>query len=503
MTDLPDHVTRSARLSRRALLLLFVFGLGLASAAAIDLPGKYRTVSSTEQAGPGSSSEGDGQVGESEAGGDAGTAAGPAGATKSVVRNEGKAASYKCEAGKNGGATDVGVTGNSIKVSANVVQDGPGASFLSDAIIGIQAVVDQANVKGICGRKILLQHRNDSWDRNRGLSYISNYIHDGTFALMVNPSSEGLDAAVLNGTIQNAGIPVVGSDGMLISQYRHMKGGVDQAQWVWPVAASTVSTMHIIVQHAVDQGAKTFGLVYDSQYKFGVEGAAAYKGAIERLGATLVKSQGLEPGKTSYTTEADQFNGACGDNGSKCDVVAMLLDPSTAITWIKANGTFGGKITAGPQTLFNRSFAVNCVTERKKLGNGKDCNLYVWTGYNPPVGSLATLPDVARYTADVQSRNAQADVENSFTQGAYLGAQMFVKALEKVGPNLTRANLRAVLDSMDYESDLTNTLSWRPGQHFANTAMQAFRVGYTQDKGFTGWQPANTGFIKDKWVGQL
>ena len=91
-------------------------------------------------------------------------------------------------------------------------------------------------------------------------------------------------------------------------------GGVDQAQWVWPVAASTVSTMHIIVQHAVDEGAKTFGLVYDNQYKFGVEGAAAYKGAIERLGMTLVKSQGLEPGKTSYTTEANEFNNACGDN---------------------------------------------------------------------------------------------------------------------------------------------------------------------------------------------
>lgn len=501
MTNVSDQIAKTSRFSRKVLVLIFVFGLGLASAAAVDLPGKYRTISTEDKTATGPAVEDAG--GPDVAATDPGAAdpGAPAAGGKSVVKATGKAASYKCAAGQNGGATDTGVTGNSIKVSANIVKDGPGASFLSDAVIGVQAVVDQANVRGICGRKILFQPLNDSWDRSRGLTYISNYIHDGTFALMVNPSSEGLDAAVINGTIQNAGIPVVGSDGMLISQYRFMRGGVDQAQWVWPVAASTVSTMHIIVQHAVDQGAKTFGLVYDNQYKFGVEGAAAYKGAVERLGVTLVKSQGLEPGKTSYTTEANGFNGACGDNGTKCDVVVMLLDPSTAITWIKANGTFGSKITAGPQTLFNRSFAVNCVTERKKLD--KNCDLSVWTGYNPPVGSLATLPDVARYVADVQSRNAQADVENSFTQGAYLGAQLFIKALEQVGPNLTRANLRAVLDSMDFQSDLTNTLSWRPGQHFANTAMQAFRVGYTQDKGFTGWQPANTGFIKDKWVGQL
>jgi ABC-type branched-subunit amino acid transport system substrate-binding protein len=507
-----SHPLRRRPLSTRVLALVFVFGLGVALASAVNLPGKYRTVRTRalKQAVDPGSAAAPGNAAVTDPGASAAPGSVTPVTSKAVVQQTGNAvkpvAKYECAPGKNGGNTDIGVSGNAIKVAANVVQDGPGASFLSEAIIGIQAVVDEANVHGICGRKILLEVRNDGWDRNRGLSYIENYIHDNNFALMVNPSSEGLDAAVENGTIDSAGIPVVGSDGMLISQYRKIKDGNDRAKWVWPVAASTVSTMHIIVQDAVARGAKTFGLVYDNQYKFGVEGAEAYAGAINRLQAEhpeikLVKKLGIEPGKTSYNTEAEDFNGACGGNPAKCDEVAMLLDPSTAITWIKAGGTFGAQLTSGPQTLFNHAFAENCVTERRKLGKG--CDLEVWTGYNPPVGALATLPGVQRYAADVQSRNSHADVENSFTEGAYLGAQLFIKALQQVGPNLTRSALRQALDAMTFQADLSNSLTWRSGQHFANLSMQSFKVGFTQERGFTGWQPSSTGWVRDRWAGVL
>lgn len=424
---------------------------------------------------------------------------------------------YECAPGKNGGATAPGVSATQIKVSANVVLDGVGASFLKEAIIGIQAVLDGANVKGICGRKIALTHRNDSWSAATGLQYIENYINDQVFALVVNPSSEGLNNAVQNGTIDGAGIPVVGSDGMLISQYRWPADSSSPglAKWVWPVAASTVSTMHIILQHAAQQGAKTFGLVYDAKYKFGVEGKDAFVGAFKRL----QDQYGLianGPNGNPYTLAIEQpdasdysglvngdngFNAKCGPDGAnaKCDAVIMLLTPSTGITWIKAGATFGGRLTAGPQPLFNRDFAVNCVEERNKLN--KTCDLTVWTGYNPPVGALATQPDVAKFVADVESRNAQADTENSFTEGAYLGAKVFVEALNRVGPNLTSDNLRAVLDSMTYQSDLTNTLTWSADSHFANIRMHGFKVGYTPN-GFAGWQDANTGWIEDQWVGR-
>ncbi len=414
-------------------------------------------------------------------------------------------ANFKCQAGENGGSTDAGVSGNAIKVAANYVSDGPGASFLREAIVGVEAVLDEANVEGVCGRKIVLTKRNDSWSASTGLQYIENYINDDHFALVVNPSSEGLDQAVKNGTIDDAGIPVVGTDGMLISQYRwpEKASSPEMAKWLWPVAASTVSTAHIMVQHGAESGAKTFGLVYDKFYKFGVEGKDAFLGAFDRLkgqhGLESAFTIGVDPNNTNNLQDLiRQFNDECGGS-DPCDVVAFLLEPSTALQWIDNGGTFGEQITAGPQTLFNRDFAVNCVDVRQP----DPCDLIVWTGYNPPVGDLASLPDVAKYVSDVQSRNAQADVENSFTQGAYLGARVFVEALERVGPNLTRENLRTVMDSMSYDTDLTNKLEWTPSNHFANTAMHAFKISATPSGGFAGWSELkDVGWVQDRWVGR-
>jgi branched-chain amino acid transport system substrate-binding protein len=412
-----------------------------------------------------------------------------------------------CTTNCSSGATP-GVTSNSIKVAANIVTDGTGASFLGDAINGIRAVFNEANVDGIHGRKILLTYRNDSWSADTGLNYIQNYIAEDYFALAVNPSSEGLNLAVQNNTIDNAGIPVVGTDGMLISQYRWPANSSSPgaAKWVWPVAASTVSTMHIIGEYGKKHyGATSFGLVYDKKYRFGVEGKEAFENHLASLGVPKdnVYTLGIEPGKTSYNTEAQTFNATCGtDNAPKCDLVAMLLDPSTAITWIGSGATFGKKITNGPQTLFNRNFASQCVNKRKAIG--KTCHDFiVWTGYNPPVPGYDDKPGVAKYVNDVRRVNGQADVQNSFTEGAYLGAKLFVEALKRAGPDLTREKLRATLDSMTYDaSGLSKPLTWTSSNHFANQYMHAFRIAYTP-AGFQDWADENTGWVKDSRVGRI
>ncbi len=400
-----------------------------------------------------------------------------------------------------------GVTPTEIHVAANIVTDGTGGSFLKNAIDGMRAAFNEANVHGVNGRKILLDPHNDSWSAETGLSYIQNYIASKKyFALAVNPSSEGLNLAVQNNTIDNAGIPVVGTDGMLISQYRWPANSSNPgaAKWVWPVAASTVSTMHIIGEYGKNHyNAQTFGLVYDKRYKFGVEGEAAFRNHLASLGVASdnVYTLGIEPGQTSYNTDAQTFNRKCGtDANPKCDLVAMLLDPATAITWIGSGASFGKKITNGPQTLFNRSFAKECVTKRKSIG--QSCHDFVvWTGYNPPVPGYDDKPGVAKYAQAVHAVNGQADVQNSFTEGAYLGAKVFVEAIKRTGRDLTREKLRTTLDSMTYQSDLSQPLTWTPGSHFANTYMHAFRISYTP-AGFQDWGDENTGWVKDSRVGQ-
>jgi len=393
----------------------------------------------------------------------------------------------ECAPGRNGGATDKGVTKNKIRLASTHVLSGPGSSFLGTSHYGLEAVVNRVNqAGGICGRMLELTLRDDGWDAARGSQFLQNFINDsgGYFALPVVPSSEGLTQAIRSNIISNGQIPVVGTDGMLKEQY--------QDPYVWPVATATVSTMRVMAKYAYDKlGARQFGIVYDNQYKFGREGARAFKDYIEKKlpGARLDAYVGIQPSQPNYP-EAETFNTKCGPT-KRCEFVAMLLEPGTAKSWIDSHDApegFGTKGTAGAQPLFNESFARNC---------GEKCSgMLLWTGYNPPIGELKNLPIVAQYVKDVQALNKGIDVNNQFLEGSYLGMSLFVEALKRVGPNLTRARLKEVMDTMVYESDLASTLTYQPGRHYANVSAQAFEVR-TGAGGFTGFANSGSGFIAD------
>lgn len=393
-------------------------------------------------------------------------------------------AGLECAPGRNGGKTDVGVTATSIKLAATVVKSGDGASFLKEVPIALEAVKNKVNrAGGICGRLLELTMVDDAWRADRGQQYIRNFIDEGMFALAVSPSSEGLDAAIRSGDIQRAGIPVVGADGMLISQY--------QDPWVWPVAASTITTMHVIAKDAAKRGAKTFGLVYDETYHFGVEGAGAFRGALQRMFGkdVLLADVGIEAGQPSYKNAVDRFNRAC----NPCDFVAMLLEPGTALQWIRDGAAFGTIGTGGPQPLFVDSFARTC---------GAPCNgMMVWSGYKPPIAPFDDLPAVVRYVNDVRAQRSTVDVNNPFVQGGYVGMNLLVEALRRTGADLTRARLRASLDSMRLDTGLTRPLTWRAGNHFANSAVHAFSIVINAGS-FSAWRYEQTGWVTDPWIGR-
>nr|MDQ3757521.1 ABC transporter substrate-binding protein [Actinomycetota bacterium] len=417
----------------------------------------------------------------------------------------GAAQAGACAAGRNGGSTDVGVTASSVKLAATIVADGPGSSFLGPVRTGMVAVVNKVNRQGgICGRKLDLMLRNDSWDAERGKTYIQNFVEgEKVFALAVVPSSEGLNNA--DAYIATKQVPVVGTDGMLIKQYRN--------PWIWPVATSTISAMHVIAQEAHDRGARHFAIVFDAKYHFGVEGAYAFNQAVKRLTGSDIPGYdpqlkscgggsvgpanqrarfcGIQPGKPSYTSEARSFDTACFQSAPVCDHAALLLEPDTALGFLRENIHTPTKGLGGAQPLFTREFAEAC----KRACHDMD----VWTGYNPPIERLAAQPGVARYVNDVKAESPTADVANQFLEGGYLGMTLLVEGLQKVGPNLTRANLKAALDSMTLDTGLSSPLTWAPGNHFANTAARAFRIQYEQV--FNGWRQ-RTEFLPDPWVGQ-
>jgi ABC-type branched-subunit amino acid transport system substrate-binding protein len=388
---------------------------------------------------------------------------------------------YECRAGANGGATDRGVTANQITLATTIVASGPGASFLREMQYAIDAVKNQVNRSGgICGRTLNIAVKDDSWNPQTGATYLRNYIkNNGMFGIPVGASSEGLKVVIDSGDLDRAGFPVVGTDGLAVDQYAKPNG--QPQPWVWPVATATASSARIMADYAIDHGAKNPGVVFDKDYKFGSEAAAAFSAQIKRRtgkavdgvntnGACQHRFCGIAAAQPGYSTEVQRFY----NDGGKPDFVAMFLEPETALTWMQDSGTPSARDLPyhGAQPLFTKQFESQC--------RDKCDQMVVWSGFKPFIDKYKNDSAVTSYVQALKSANRQADEYNQFTESAYVGMQLLVQALRTVGPELTRARLKAVLDGLTLVDGLTlqGTLKYTPATRFVNTTMQAFTMQY-------------------------
>ena len=444
----------------------------------------------------GAASAGGGSGGGGAAAPSGGTGGGPTGGTDPSGKAGDAGGQLQCAAGRNGGATDQGVSATQITMATTTVDSGPGASFLRDVRYGMEAMRNQVNrAGGICGRQLAIRYVDDGWEAQRGAQFLRNFINQPDpaqkiFAIPVGPSSEGLGVVIETSDIDKAQIPVVGTNGLSVSQYRRADGSAQP--WVWPVAAATVSSARVMVKHAFDRGARNFSIVYDRDYRFGKEAAIAFNAEVKRLtgknvpgfntsGACNPRFCGIESGQQSYSSQVTTFN------RSKGDFVALFLEPTTAQSWMgdantpPASGQGAPKYGYGAaQPLFTRSFAQNC--------KAKCHNMLVWTGFKPNIEGYRGDPAVQRYVAALKQTNPQADEFNQFAQGGYVGMQLLVDGLKAVGPNLTRQRLKAALDSANLKSGLTmdSVLRFRPNNRFTATTMQSFAIQYQGT--FSGWR---------------
>ena len=396
-----------------------------------------------------------------------------------------------CSKDQNAGATDTGVTGSTINFAATIVKTGIAKDFLADAQAGMEAVIRKTNKKGICGRLIKVKYDDDSWDPSIGQKIIEKYIAaKAYFGLAVNPSSEGLRFPIESGIIKSNKFPVIGADGMLKGQY--------QDPWVWPVATSTHSVMHIMAKDAYNRGARKFGIVWENTYRFGVEGHDAFIGQVKRLAGAnaVVSDKPIQGGKTSYKTEANEFVTKCSTSGQdlkKCDFIAVLLEPATASQWVRDGGMGNGtdrpaKGFGGPQPLFVNSFARDC---------GKFCaNIYVWTSFKPPTTEFETEPAVATYLSDLRAVSQTADANNPHVEGAYVGMLLVVDVLKKMGAAPTRVKAKELLDQTTLDTGLTKPLRFTADNHFSSICARSFEAIYNVNN-FVNWRKVSADCIDD------
>lgn len=401
------------------------------------------------------------------------------------------------------------MTGSEIKIAAGIVTTGVGSGFLGEAHLGIKAALAGSGI--ICGRRFASPaFVNTGWEQDTGKAAIANWKAAGNiFALVGQPDSEGLHAA--SGDLINHPtdpFPAVGTDGLLKSQYNN--------PWIWPGATSTASNMHIIVRYAREyppdqfpaSQASDFAIVFDTRYKFGPEGARALNGEVKRLfggnipGFVDSDTPGCTTGTQYCGVSADDASGGYGtqraviNNSCKpCKIVVMLLEPSPMLAWMGGQGSskawyshlFGG------EPLFNDNVGHNCP------GCG---GMTVWTGFRPALQPFDAEPPVSAFCQRLKAQSASADCHNVFTEGAYLGTQVFIEAVKRVcNPSsckaLTRANLRDALNSGTYDFGLTaQPLAFGTTlPRVANRWMAAYQDNYSGS--FNGWSYLATGFRED------
>ncbi len=462
--------------------------------------------------------------GASESGVDLGTGGDGTGPASGSSGGGGGPGGGGCEGPKSQGVP--GVTDSGIKLGATVVEDGFAARFLGEVPEALRAVTKKVNRQGgICGRTLDLITKNDNWDAQTGKRNIENLINDGVFAFAVSPSSEGLNAASKAGVFEREGVPVVGADGLNNTQFRD--------PMIWPVAAATTTTVHSIMKNAWDRCEQTGSckelrpaIVFGNSYRFGVEGAFAFNAAYKELsgqdipgyskGETGCKQGsrycGIASGQDTYTGPVSIINEACEtDDGSNedtgCNLLLILLEPDTALKFLGTSGApepadfdlgpSGDKCCgmAGAQPLFTANFADNCA---------ENCeDMWVWTGYNPPIEQYAPERDEATrtYVDDLRSQSGSVDIANQFTEGGYIGMLLLVEALERIGNDLTRDALISTLNSMPpLDTGLSVPLQWTEDERYANHSAQAFSIPVAN--GWTGGWEFKAEYVQDPWLGQ-
>ena len=369
----------------------------------------------------------------------------------------------RCEHARNGGNTEIGVTAGKVRL------------FLPTGVAGaetvVRAVVDRVNAAGgICGRML---------DLTTADAAPSDYA-DEVFASLATPLHAKTDDALERDLIDRARMPIIGLDGMSALHY--------SSPWAWPVGTSAAAMSRIVVRRARDAGARTFAVVYDNWAAWGAESAAAMDEYVKSLGGTMRASIALDPGKPSYVREASEFNDRCA--GGSCDMVLLALHTTAANTWLldqpgPATG-MGGMVTAALPTLMSDRFGRDCAH-----ASGVACNgLMVLDPFKPPVGPFTDEPAVARYRSD-----AEGDV-SALVESAAVGARVLVEALVKLGPNVTRSGLAAVLNDSTVDVGLTHPLDWAASDRRGNRWALGMTLQVAQG-GFTGWKDAETGWLAD------
>ena len=371
--------------------------------------------------GSGASSDGGdqaatGDTAQTVAGGGTGTETGASGGDAAAAPE-----------GGNGGATDIGITADTVTLGNVSTLSGPVPGLFQGAVIGSQAVVAYQNSKGgLFGRKFKLEVRDDQFDtgqnRNNTIELLNKaFAFIGSFSLY--------DSAAID-QITKSGIPDVtyslSADRRAIANNFSIEPS--------PRSGAPTGAFNYFKKKYPD-AVTAIGTIYSDVSK---QSHFDYKAAAESVGWKYVYERAVQATETDFTADVVRMRQA-GVKG----VYLVAVDYKTVARLAKAMGQQGFK----PEF-----FLVN--------GAGYDPNLVSLAGdsvegmYNSQPYSLfggedaGVIPEVKLFNEWVQ-KVKPGYKPDLFALFAWSSGRLLFQAMEAAGAKAKRADVIAALKKID------------------------------------------------------
>ena len=414
----------------RPLLILIVL-LSIASACGARVSDEQRAAA----VGPAADGR-SGPIGESAASGGVGSSSDPGTATGSADNSGGTptasgddTATAPAPQGGNGGATDVGVTGDTITMGLVTTLSGPVPGLFQGASVGAQAFVAYLNSQGgVFGRKLKLIVRDDQFDSGQNRAQTQDLAKQ---ALGFLGSFSVYDDAGI-GELEKSGIPDVGYG--LTDPRRNAAVNFSPQ----PAKSGTFRTgPFAYYQKKFPDAVKHVGTIY-GDVPASKAAALDAMAAARSVGWEFAYERGYQPTETDFTADVVRMR----QSGVKA-FWTTSADAKTMARLVKAMEQQGFKpeFIAFGASGYDPAFLA--LAGSASEGVFIDHQLALYQG-----GDAGSVPEVALFNQWLQ-KVKPGYTPDLFAAYAWASGRLLQQALQAAGPQLTRKSLLEALKKID------------------------------------------------------
>jgi ABC-type branched-subunit amino acid transport system substrate-binding protein len=342
----------------------------------------------------------------------------------------------------NGGATDVGVTANSIKFGSISGNNTPLGNLISQpvttAVFATMRAVNDAG--GVFGRKMIIGDCDDSGDVTRFRSCYRKLIDEAKVFSFITSVTWG--TGEVHGDLARDKIPWIGSWGFYTSEWKD--------PWMFPVHLSTVTEARADATWVRDiVKPKTVGILYLNTPEQQLAKQALHQ-ILDPAGIKVVREIPQEIDTPDESSNVFSMRAANPDHiihfSWPPPMIKFIVDSAQQGYWPKMG--ISGNHLIGEQV-------------GRLIGDWATQGMYSITSYKLWGAGDEYQAIMDKYAPQMKK------MHHHQTQSGYVGVKITADAAKAVGPNLTRDNIMKVLESRrwDFGPGLGQSVLWGPGNH--------------------------------------